>query len=220
MSTTKYMNVLKFLQKSLWFLLLTAGIFLTMTAAWSMRFEYLKMIGNFLIVHNEPHRVDCIVVLAGAYGERMEKAAKLFHEGYSEKMIVTGAEIYEGVNESRILKDHAVKLGIPEMSIITDPAGWDTYTSAYNVLKIMCEKGFRSAMIVSSPHHMRRVKISFERKKNDLCSKMGWGSDDVLLYYIPSSRSIFHKENWWNYAKDIKIVFYEYTKLIFYYLRL
>lgn len=204
-------------RKHLWWI---AAVLVTISILWFLRFTFLQMVGNFLVVGDEPCYADCLVILSGAYGERMEEAARLFHQGYSGVVIVTGADIYEGINESDILREHAIRLGISETSIIQDRVGWNTYTSAVNTLLIMEERGFRSAMVVSSPYHMRRVRLAFEREKKRFLEKKGWARDSIHFYYIPSEKSTFHVKVWWRYVKDIKTVFYEYTKLIFYFIGL
>ena len=54
---------------------------------------------------------DLMVVLAGARGSRVEKAAELFHQGVSDKILFTGGTLYLS-SDAQMMKEYALSLGL------------------------------------------------------------------------------------------------------------
>lgn len=105
-----------------------------------------------------PEKADVIIMLGGGEG-RMEKAAELYHAGYSDFVVIT-PEIETLYSTSAEL---AHELGIPYAAIIEEHNATSTYTNATESLNIMDEYGFESALIVTNDYHLKRSKMIFER---------------------------------------------------------
>ena len=109
---------------------------------------------------------DAAIILgAAAYGEevspvyqeRLNHAVTLYNEGYAEKLIVTGG-VGKGQNNSDAYaaKKYLISQGIPTEDILTEDTSTITQENLINSKKIMDEKGYKSAIIVSDPLHMKR----------------------------------------------------------------
>ena len=78
--------------------------------------------------------------------------------GYVEKLIVTGG-VGDGNNESdaHIAKQYALTQGIPYGDILTETTSIITQENLENSKEIMDENGYKTAIIVSDPLHMKRA---------------------------------------------------------------
>jgi len=142
---------------------------------------------------------DVIIVLGNTFKNkktiesmklRTEKAAQLYKKGRVKKVIFSGGfKTRKDLSEAKFMADIAVKKGIPKKSIILEEKSNTTIGNAYYCNKIMKNKRFKSAIIITSPDHMRRAKyifsnvlknkkFVFEKAKNNL------GFFEAILYII------------------------------------
>lgn len=156
---------------------------------------FLLFAGRFLVINEEPKKVDTIVVLSGGDG-RLEKAIELYESGYASKLIVSNG-LADG------LWENAVRL-LPTSSIILEEKADSTYDSAVYVKKLMNKYKFHSAILVSSDFHMRRVKYNFHRVYK--------GSDHELIYV--ASDTSYNPKVWWMNKRSFGITISEYVKII------
>ncbi|GAW93497.1 YdcF family protein, partial [Calderihabitans maritimus] len=112
----------------------------------------LKNAGNYLVVSDPLEPAEVIVVLGGEL-ERVDWAVTLYREGYAPYIILSGA--------ARRMGYRAVSRGVPWEALILEDEARSTYENAVFCRRIILEQGFRSAIVVSSPYHMRRSKFTF-----------------------------------------------------------
>jgi uncharacterized SAM-binding protein YcdF (DUF218 family) len=151
--------------------------------------------GRYLVINEEPKEVDVIVVLSGGEG-RLEKGIELYKLGYASKIIVSN-----GLADN--LWGKAVTL-LPRNSLVLEGKADSTFESAVYVQKIMKKYNYRSAIIVSSDFHMRRVKYNFNRV---------YKSKNSELIYVSSDTS-YDPKAWWMNKHNIGITISEYVKII------
>jgi uncharacterized SAM-binding protein YcdF (DUF218 family) len=156
---------------------------------------FLLFAGRFLVIDEEPKKVDVIVVLSGGEG-RLEKAIELYELGNASKMIVSNG-LADGLWEN-------AALFLPTSSIILEKKADSTYESAVYVKKLMNKYKFHSAIVVSSDFHMRRVKYNFHRVYK--------GSDHELIYV--ASDTSYNPKVWWMNKRSFGITISEYVKII------
>jgi uncharacterized SAM-binding protein YcdF (DUF218 family) len=89
--------------------------------------------------------------------ERIKKAAELYHKGIAKKIICTGAAVYNSHVEADIMAQALIELGIPKSIIIPEKLAKTTYENLVNSKKIMQDKKMNTAVIVSSPWHLRKA---------------------------------------------------------------
>lgn len=156
---------------------------------------FLLFAGRFLVIDEEPKKVDTIVVLSGGDG-RLEKAIELYESGYASNLIVSN-----GLADD--LWENAVRL-LPTSSIILEKEADSTYESAVYVKKLMNKYKFNSAILVSSDFHMRRVKYNFHRVYK--------GSNHELIYV--ASDTSFNPKVWWMNKRSFGNTISEYVKIV------
>ncbi|NDJ75180.1 MAG: YdcF family protein [Chloroflexi bacterium] len=106
-----------------------------------------------------------IVVLGGgpsATERRTRHAATLYAQGYAEYVICSGgAPDGSGVEANRCAR-MALKRGVPEDAIIVEPDSRSTEENAIEVARIMAERGWDNAVLVSDDFHLWRAHLIFE----------------------------------------------------------
>jgi len=164
----------------------------------------LPAVGRFLVVADKPAPAEVLVVLSGDRGERLEYAVRLHREGLAERLLLSGGPVYTDLTAADLLRRHALLLGVPEHKIITEPRATNTYQNALYSRELMEYYGLDSAIVVSSPYHMRRVRALFDEVFRD---------SDIRLFYRPVEDSWFDPEYWWESAAGRRLVLGEYLKL-------
>ncbi|MEK4850308.1 YdcF family protein [Paenibacillus sp. FSL H7-0756] len=157
--------------------------------------------GRFLPVSETPKQADVIIILSGG-GGRVEQGVKLYKEGYAPQLLLSNSE--ETTGSAGDMRETAHSLGIPESAILTEDAAESTYQNAQLTLPIMQQKGFKSAIVVSSDFHMRRVKFIFDY----VYKKSG-----IELTYIGAD-SGYNAKAWWSDRYSRETTFNEYIKMI------
>lgn len=166
----------------------------------------LPPIGAFLVQADELQPAEVLVVLSGDRGERMEYAYSLYEQGLAGLFILSGGPLYADLSEADLLRRHAVILGVPEGKIIMETKAANTYQNAVYTRKLMELYGLESAIVVSSPYHMRRVRLLFEE---------AYAGSGIKLAYAPVEKSWFEPERWWTSSAGWRLVGTEYVKLAF-----
>ncbi|SFF28402.1 DUF218 domain-containing protein [Paenibacillus catalpae] len=161
------------------------------------------LIGRFLVVNEEPKKVDVIILLSGDVG-RMEKAIELMNQGYANRMIVTRTD-GRGYGEIRL--SSLIRSGVSQSAIIPEYQATSTYTNAVYSKALMEQYGFQSALVVSSNYHMRRVSYTF----NKVYSHSG-----IDLTYVNAPSVNFDPVYWWSKRKYVNYTISEYIKLFGY----
>lgn len=184
--------MIKIKAKSLFFILLITIII----------FGYKAFInlGENLVLDEIPRRSDVIVVLSGGEG-RLQKGAKLFHDGYGDFVLLSNSTVQSNTTAE------AIALGIPDDRILEEDKATSTYTNAVYAKELINQNNFRSAIIVSSDFHMRRTKLIFDRIFKDT---------DIQLLYIPSNTNWFSKNRWWEEKFSRRIVINEWIRIVGY----
>lgn len=115
---------------------------------------------------DEAQKSDVIIVLGTAvwhdepspvFKERILHGINLYHKGYAPKIIFTGGKS-EGnkYSESYTAQLFAENHGVPETDILIEEKSTITDENFLFAKEIMVNHGFKTALIVSDPMHMRR----------------------------------------------------------------
>jgi len=174
---------------------------------------WLKSIARFLVTNDELMNVDAIVVLDCGNGPAYNYGVKLYRSGYGKKIIVVGGSIdLPGINTT--YADLAMQwivnsLEVPGEAVMAIEDPTTIYEAALYVRDMMLERDFRSAIIVSLPHHTRRAKMIFRR----IFGKQ----EDANLMFISPNIEQFQIEKWWTRENELNAVVTEYCRLILYF---
>lgn len=114
-------------------------------------------------------RGDVIFVLQGDGLNRASYAAKLFSEGYAPLVAIVGNAFDRayGSFPSSEVRDEVVRLGVPSDHILFEEHAPHTRAEADRAMELAREKGWRSMLLVTSPHHQSRAFLTFLKAMKD-----------------------------------------------------
>ena len=175
-----------------------------------------------LKIANSPQKADCIVVFAGGVGEsgkagqgyeeRVQYAVELYKKGYAKKMIFSSGYM-RIFKEPLLMEALAVSLGVPKEAIILEDKARNTYENVKFTKKILDKNNWHDILLISSPYHMRRVRLIYDKVASDI---------DVI--YLPLLKSVFyqHLERFLSKRitlEQIRGIIHEYLGILYYRLK-
>lgn len=167
----------------------------------------LELPADYLIIKNpQLQPAQAAIVLSGEVGERIDYAVQLYMKGLVKYLIISGDTPGFTGNQMR---DLALMQGIPKNKIIVETNSTSTLENALFTRKIMLDKNWPDAIVVTSPYHSRRAAWVFKKVFRD-------GKIKLQICYSPLSW--FVKENWWKKSYHRLILKREYERLFWYYL--
>ncbi len=108
---------------------------------------------------------DAVIVLGSHLGDlfkaRMDAGVRVFNMGLANKMILVGGTNRYGIPEYEMMRFWAKAEGVPSNVILTEGKSIDIFTNAKYAKEIMDKANLNSAIVVTSPFCMRRVKKVF-----------------------------------------------------------
>jgi len=99
--------------------------------------------------------------------ERLEHAEELYRRGTVGNIICTGGNGLKGkigMSGAEMMTARLVERGVPRERVLRDSVSYDSFTSWEEVCRIMHERGWESAVLVSSPLHLYRLARELDRK--------------------------------------------------------
>jgi uncharacterized SAM-binding protein YcdF (DUF218 family) len=182
----------------------------------------LTSLGKYLVVQHSLEKADLIVCMMGNPVERGLAAADLYEEGMAPRIFVGRKALPDGIE---VLKQREVHypetrdllimmlqgLGVPRSDcLVSDSFVDSTFEEASEIRGIAQKEGYRSLIIVTSPHHTRRTWLTFKKV---------FEKDDMVIMMMPSRYTDFRSDGWWKKGKYVNEVITEYQKLIYYTLK-
>ena len=118
---------------------------------------------------DDARKADVVVVLGAAQYDgrpspvlraRLDHAIRLYHAGIAPRMITTGG-VGPGdtVSEAMVGRRYAIRHGVPADVILTERSGLGTTESLAEVVRLMRDGRMESAVLVSDPFHMLRLRL-------------------------------------------------------------
>lgn len=91
---------------------------------------------------------------------RLDHAIDLYRRGIADTLVTTGGTAPgDTVSEAVVGKRYAVKAGVPAGAVLTEETGMTSLESMEAVAEMMQRHGLRSAVLVSDPFHMLRLRL-------------------------------------------------------------
>jgi len=147
---------------------------------------------------SELKKVDLIIVLGYPANKdgtpsdvmisRVDKGLELLRSNYSSHILFTGDG---NSNESQVMSDYAKQKGTPEDLILQEPNAQNTKQNAEYSVQFMLAHNWESAIVVTSPYHMRRTAIIFQKYDLDFSFVKAQLPEDLSL--LVQIRDIFHE---------------------------
>lgn len=169
---------------------------------------------DFLLYSTGYQKTDAIVLYLGPdFSARQKEAYKIINEGKTDYLIIPAYHKIYKISDKGTIKSLSNNLSArssTKIKAILTPSPCfyeDTHTETIEAKKIMADFGLKSAIFISSPYHMRRIKLIVTRVFS------GWMGE---FYFIPTSfekaPGYFWKLSWENWKKVGK----EYGKMFWF----
>lgn len=148
---------------------------------------------------------DAIVVLTGG-PLRLKEGLSLMAEGRAKKLFVSG--VNRGVELGELLRVAGTPPGAVPCCVELGYAAYNTASNAEETRDWIAREGFRSLRLVTANYHMRRSLLEFRSVMPEI----------RIVPHAVAPES-FKRENWWEWRGTATLVFVEYNKFLFSYLR-
>jgi uncharacterized SAM-binding protein YcdF (DUF218 family) len=145
------------------------GVLLVAGLIWGLNLLAVYLFG----LRNEARPADAIVVLGAAQYQgkpspvlqaRLDHAIALYRDSIAPALILTGGVgVGDTLSEAEVGRRYAMKAGVPRGRILIEQAGISTEQSMRTVARLMHGRGMHSAVMVSDPFHMLRLRILARR---------------------------------------------------------
>jgi len=152
-------------------------------------------IGSWLAAADSPQRADVIVCISGS-SARTDKAVSLLQQGLAGKIAVTTDQVYRAVLAKKVP---------PENILRTDWSATTTFQEGM-IIKSLLDYRYSSAMVVSDPFHLFRVRWTLHHFFPDGLVRFSFISSDA-----PSLQGF-----WWSKADSRLFVLSELPKILYY----
>lgn len=159
----------------------------------------LQAMGDFLVAGDPLRPSDAAIAISGDGRERVRTASDLVTEGHARWLILSGAP-----PAAADLMRYAREYQIADARILVDASATSTVENAYGSARVMRTHGLRTAIVVTSPYHMRRTIIVF---------RAIFQPQGLAVRAFPARDSFFEVREWWTRRRDRELVLREYAKL-------
>lgn len=153
-----------------------------------------------LVVRDEAHRANVIVVLSGEIQERASKAIELYELRFANKIIVSGKD------NGALIQAALLHAGIPSENIYCEDSSLSTFENSQMTNIILKKMHATSIIIVTSWFHSRRAFATFSK----YCP-------DIAIYSVVTQ--VKSLPVCCCNRKLLKSILFEYGKLVFYTVR-
>ncbi len=169
---------------------------------------------GFLIYATDYKKTDAVIILLGPdFKARQKEANALIKRGMADYLIIPAYHKAYGIlaeSKEKKLIPYLNSPGFNNNKVSSYPTFYeDTHIEIIEAQKVMSFLGLTSAIFVSSPYHMRRVKL-IAGKVFDV------GKGD--LYFVPTRYEKAPKNFWELSSVEWRKVRREYSKIIWFYL--
>lgn len=158
--------------------------------------------GRWLVRPDALGPADVIVVLSGSMPARAEEAARIYRLGYAREVWVSRPESPASelaamgiryLGEEDYDREILIHAGVPEAAVRAFPDTIvDTEQEVEETAREMRREGKRSAIIVTSPQHTRRVRALW----GELVGK------DLRAIVRGAPEDPFDADHWWRDTRD------------------
>jgi uncharacterized SAM-binding protein YcdF (DUF218 family) len=137
---------------------------------------------------------------------RFQEGVNLYQRGLGKFLVFSGAAYDNGTSNADVMRALAVQRGVPDRSILEEPLGEDTWGNAIHTRQVLEQQGLRSAILVTSPYHARRAKLTFD-------AAYATSGIDLTIHSAPDSE--WRKLSWWQRPATRRLTFTELQKLTY-----
>ncbi len=114
---------------------------------------------DVILVLGNPARVDGTI--GPVAKSRVLEAIRQYRAGIAPRLLMTGGAVANRFVEAQVMLQFAESQGVPASALLAESQSRNTIQNAYYSYKIMQAHGWTSALVVSSPTHLRRASLIF-----------------------------------------------------------
>ncbi|HTZ56636.1 MAG TPA: YdcF family protein [Acidobacteriaceae bacterium] len=92
---------------------------------------------------------------------RVLEAIRQYEAGVAPRLLMTGGAVKNQFVEAQVMKQFARSQGVPDSALLAEGQSRNTIQNAYYSYKIMQAHDWSSALVVTSPTHVRRASLIF-----------------------------------------------------------
>ncbi len=92
---------------------------------------------------------------------RVLEGIRQYRAGVAPRLLMTGGHVKNQFVEAQVMQQFALSQGVPAAAIFIEGESQNTIQNAYYSYKIMQAHDWTSALVVSSPSHLRRAGLIF-----------------------------------------------------------
>ena len=154
-----------------------------------------------------PKASDAIVVISGdEQMARFQEGLNLYQRGLGQYLVFSGAAYDNGTSNADVMRGLAVKRGVPAGAILEESQGEDTWGNAVYTRQVLEDHGLHSAILVTSPYHARRARLTFDA---------AYAGSGITLMVHAAPDSQWRKLSWWQQPETRRLTFTELQKLAY-----
>jgi uncharacterized SAM-binding protein YcdF (DUF218 family) len=161
---------------------------------------------SFLLLAQAPVKSDAVILFVGKKMELREREAnRLVTDGYADYLIIPAYGQIKKPGPDGSLESISSDVKPKPSNLKPKTAAWieDTHEEAILARDLMERLGARSALMVSSPYHMRRIKL--------ITGKVF--KDRLAIQYVPTRYETTGGALWLFNSYERKLVLTEYGKI-------
>jgi uncharacterized SAM-binding protein YcdF (DUF218 family) len=148
-------------------------------------------------------KADAIVALAGDNRcNREKRAAELYRQGWADNVVVSGMSYVWGFHTGEAARRYVMSLGVPGDKISMISETLNTRAEARALDELMRERGWNSAIIVTSAFHSRRATYTIERAAP---GRSFYSSP------VPTGSPEWTPRAWWSRRDDVYVTLREFA---------
>jgi uncharacterized SAM-binding protein YcdF (DUF218 family)/glycosyltransferase involved in cell wall biosynthesis len=170
-----------------------------------------------LRVQAPPAVADAVVVFAGGVGEsgragggaqeRLKQAVDLYKAGYAPSLVLSSGYVYS-FKEAEQMRALAIDQGVPADRIVLELQATNTFENVSYVAAILRERQWRSLLLVSSPYHMRRATLTWQKV-----------APEMTVVAVPPHQSQFYDHTRGASLEQVRGILQEYAAIVVYWWR-
>ena len=176
-------------------------------ALYLVRHPLLRFMAESWIVEDTLDKADALIVLGddNFYADRVTRGAQLFREGKAPVVVASGRRLRPSAGIAELMEHDLVERGVPRDKIVRfSHDGESTLEEAQALARIVKERKWHSAIVVTSNFHTRRTRY-------------------IFLHVFPQSVEVrvasardgdFDPEHWWEKRKSIKELTKEFAGMV------
>ena len=178
----------------------------TLVAGAALTFCLILGAGWLIAPSDDLDKADAIVVVSGGdTNQRVDEGVALWKAGWAPKLTFAGAAADAGVSNAAVMRQRAVLQGVPSSAILIEERSRTTKENAQMLLPIFEAQNLKKLILVSTPYHTRRVKVTFGKEL---------GKEYHLIAH-PAKDTRWAKSSWWEEPATVRLTWDELRKTFY-----